>query len=76
MRTRERVSCVHCQIMQCRQELGHRLKEKGVCCRGHCFGEGHDTGSENDFVISQIVLIYGYNLVILDWWVFNFGRLA
>ena len=76
MRTRGTAYCVHCQVKQCRQELGHRPKEKGVCCRGHCYGEGPDSGSENDFVVLQTVFIYGCNLVKLDWWVFYLDRLA
>ena len=57
IRTRETVYCVHCLVIQCRQELGHRTKERGVCCRGHHYGEGPDTGSEGDFTISQIVIL-------------------
>ena len=66
MRTRGTAYCVHCQVKQCRQELGHRPKEKGVCCRGHCYGEGPDSRTENDFVILQTVSMYGCNLVNLD----------
>ena len=76
MRTRGTAYCVHCQVKQCRQELGHRPKEKGVCCRGHCYGEGPDSGSENDFVTSQTAFISACNLVKLDWWVFCLDRLA
>jgi hypothetical protein len=53
-----------------------QTKGKGSVCRGHCYGEGPDSGSENDFVISQTVSMYGCNLVNLDWRVFYLGRLA
>jgi hypothetical protein len=34
-RTGGMVYCVHSRVKQCRQELAHRLKFKGVICRGH-----------------------------------------
>lgn len=34
-RTGGMVYCVHSRVKQCRPELAHRLKFKGVICRGH-----------------------------------------
>ena len=68
MRTRGTAYCVHCQVKQCRQELGHRPKERGVCCRGHCYREW--------FCNFTDCINYAWTYIKLDSWVFHLGRLA